>query len=63
MKGIVYCVLSLLAFLFWVVLSPPALRQGFSDPPASAFQMLALKACATTARLKNAFFFQNVFKV
>lgn len=44
MKGIVYCILVLLAFLFWVVSPPPRPRQGFSDPPASASQMLALKA-------------------
>lgn len=55
MKRIVYSVLSLLAFLFWVVLPTPAPRQGFSDPPVSASQMLALKACASTAQQSVAF--------
>lgn len=63
MKGIVYCVLSLLAFLFWVVLpDPPDPRQGFSNPPASASQMLALKACASTAQQRVAFFLAKCFQ-
>lgn len=33
------------------VLEQPRLSYGFRDPPASAFRVLRLKVCATTARL------------